>query len=246
MKSKTILISGGTNGIGKGAAQQLLKDGHNVVAFSRTREKCDALTAELTQKYPAERFLVQPAGVNNKKSLLAIVDSTLKKFKSIDVLINNAGFGYFAASDEVDIKRYEDMIQTNVVGMARLTKLVVPQMKKQKSGLILNISSISGTRSSAQGEFYSATKFAVMGYSDGLRKELEEFGIKVSTLCPGMIRTDFFSKEEFARRKKGKWHGVVPPMMEVEDINRIISLICNQSAGCDIQDLTVMPFGTDK
>ena len=80
-----------------------------------------------------------------------------------------------------------------------------------------------------------------MGYSEGIRNELSSFGIKVATLCPGMIKTNFFDEEELARRKK-IWKGKIPTMLEVEDINRIISLICNQSKHCDIRDLTVMPF----
>ena len=105
----------------------------------------------------------------------------------------------------------------------------------------MNLVSISGKAAFANGEFYSATKFGVMGYSQGIRNELKEFGIKVCTLCPGMIKTSFFDEEELERRKR-LWNGKIPQMLEVEDINKIISMICGQPAHCDIQDLTVMPF----
>lgn len=239
MNNKTVLISGGTNGIGKGAVLQLLEDGFNVATFSRNQEKCDLLQKELESQYDQNRFLVMNGDVTDENDLKSDINATIAKFESIDILINNAGFGYFSDCDTVDMVRFQEMIQTNIVGVARLTQFIVPYMKKQKSGTILNVASISGKVVYPKGEFYSATKFAIMGYSEGIRKELKEYGIKVSTLCPGMIKTDFFSEEELKRREK-EWGDF--PMMEVSDISRIISLICNQSEHSDIQDVTVMPF----
>jgi short-subunit dehydrogenase len=241
MNKKSVLISGGTKGIGKGAVLQLLEDGFNVATFSRDKNKLDSLQSELAEKYPQKQFLVLQADVNNEEELSVAVEKTIEKFETIDILINNAGIGYFADCDKVDMSRLQQMLQTNIVGLALLTKLVVPQMKQQKAGLIINLASISGKIAFANGEFYSATKFGVMGYSQGIRNELKDFGIKVATLCPGMIKTDFFDDEELERRKK-IWQGKIPQMLDVEDIKRIISLICNQSKYCDIQDLTVMPF----
>ncbi|MFH1977811.1 MAG: SDR family oxidoreductase [Candidatus Aenigmatarchaeota archaeon] len=238
---KTVLVSGGTWGIGKGAVIQLLKDGFNVSAFSRDHKKCDTFKKELERDYDKERFLIMDGDVTDEENLHTIINETLKKFKKIDILFNNAGFGYFEDCDKVDIDRFQEMVQTNIIGLSLLTKLIVPHMKKQKSGLIINMASISGKRAFANGEFYSATKFAVMGYSEAIRNELKPFGIKVFTICPGMVETAFFTEEELARRRKTL--GIKNIVrLRVEDINRIISLVCNQSEHCDIQDLTVMPF----
>ncbi len=114
-------------------------------------------------------------------------------------------------------------------------------MKKENSGLIINIVSTSGKTVFPEGEFYAATKFAVMGYSQGIRKELKEYGIKVSTLCPGMVDTHFFNKEELDRRKKAN-NGKLPQMLSVDDVTNVIRLICQQSIHCDIQDVTLCPF----
>ena len=241
MTSKTVLISGGTDGIGKGTVSQLLKDGFNVATFSRDVKKCSSLKKELESKFNQEQFLIMTADVADSKEMGVVVAKTIEKFKSIDILINNAGFGYFVASDEVDMSRFQEMVQINLVSLASLTKLVVPHMKKQKSGLIINLASISGKRALPYGEFYSATKFGVMGYSEGIREELKDFGIKVCTICPGMVKTSFFDKKELERRKKS-WKGKIPQMLSVEDIARIMSLICTQSEHSDIQDLTIMPF----
>lgn len=239
--TKTVLISGGTKGIGRGAVIQLLKDGFNVATFSRDQNKTDALQSELTNQFPPSQFLVLSADVTSESSILNLVGQVVQKFGSVDILINNAGIGYFRDADQLDLVRFQSMIQTNIIGVALLTKHVVPVMKKNTSGLIINIASISGKVAFANGEFYSATKFGVMGYSQAIRAELTPFGIKVATICPGMIKTEFFDEEELARRQK-IWNGKVPPMLEVSDIDRIISLICNQSAHSDIQDITIMPF----
>ena len=239
--AKTVLISGGTKGIGKGAVLQLLKDGFNVAAFSRDQSKIDNLQSELAVQFPSTQFLALSADVTSEESMTQLVEQVVKKFGTIDILINNAGIGYFRDADQLDAQRFQAMIQTNIIGVALLTKHVVPVMKQIKSGLIINLASISGKVAFANGEFYSATKFGVMGYSQAIRAELAPFGIKVATVCPGMIKTEFFDEEELARRQK-LWNGKVPQMLEVSDISRIISLICNQSEHSDIQDITIMPF----
>ena len=186
---KTALISGGTDGIGRGAVLQLLSDGFKVVTFSRSKKHCDELKNELGKKFDKKQFLVLEGSVTDGSFLKKAVGTTAAAFKTIDVLINNAGFGYFEEADSVDMKQFKEMIDANVVGLAELTKYVVPHMKKQKSGLIINLASISAKTSGPTREFYSATKFGVMGYSIGLREELRPFGIKVATICPAISTT---------------------------------------------------------
>jgi len=238
---KTVLITGGTEGIGKASAIKLMEEGFNVSTFSRNKAKCDSLAKELEKKYSSDNFLVMQGDVTKEEDMKKVLNNTLNKFKNIDILFNNAGFGYFSEADKVDMNRFQSMIQTNIFGLTLITKLVISHMKKRKSGLIINLASISGKTAFALGEFYSATKFAVVGYSEGLRNEVKDFGIKVSTLCPGMIKTNFFGKDELERRKKAN-NGKVPKMLNVDDITRVVSLICNQSEDCDIRDITLMPF----
>ena len=238
--AKTALISGGTNGIGKAIALRLLKDGFNVAVFSRDAKKCAAFEKELSGGFESSRFLVMKGDVADQKSIQGVVKSALGKFGNIDILINNAGFGYFSECDKFDLQRFNDMIGTNLVGVASMTSLVVPGMKERESGQIINIVSIAGKSAYAQGEFYSATKFGALGYSQGIRAELRGFGIKVCTVCPGMVRTSFFAKGELERRRK--LTGMSPAMLEAEDIASTVSLVCNQPGRSDIQDMTIMPF----
>lgn len=238
--AKTVLISGGTSGLGKGMVLQLLKEGFGVSTFSKDGTKCQTLSAEF--KEFEKNLLVSAGDVTKEEDNRRIVEATIQRFGRIDILINNAGYGYFPAADAVEQEKFEDMLRVNVVGMTILTKHVLPHMKKQKSGLIINISSISGKVGFGGSEFYNATKFGVMGYSDGLRLELEPFHIKVSTVCPGMVDTPFFTPEEIERRMKTRWNGKRPQMLDASDIVRAISFICNQSEHSNVQDILVMPF----
>ncbi len=239
--NKTALISGGTEGMGKATALQLLNDDYNVVTFSRNKQKCTALIKEL--KNYKERLLVLTGDVTKETSVKKIIDACVKKFGSLDVLVNNAGYGYWAGSDTVDIQKYKDMIDTNLVGAAIMVKHAVPQMKKQKSGLVINIVSITGKKATYQdSEFYGATKFGMMGFSEGLRFELSKAGIKVCTICPGMVKTPFFTDKEIERRKKHVWNGVVPQMLAPEHVARAIGFVCSQAEHCDIQDMNILPF----
>jgi NADP-dependent 3-hydroxy acid dehydrogenase YdfG len=239
--SKVALISGGTKGIGKSFVLKLLEEGYKVATFSRNQKNIDQLTKELSQTYSPDNYLLLQSDVQVESSVKKMVEEVVNKFGQIDILINNAGTGYFRDSDQMDLTKFQEMIQTNIVGVALVTKHVVPIMKKNKSGLIINVASISGKVAFANGEFYSATKFGVMGYSQAIRAELAPFGIKVSTICPGMIKTDFFDDEELERRKK-IWNGKIPQMLDTSDISRVVSLICSQSEHSDIQDITIMPF----
>lgn len=239
--TKTVLISGGTKGIGKATVLELLDQGYKVITFSRDQKRVEDLIVELSNKYKTDQYLVLSCDVTDEQSIKSMIAEISSQFKKIDILINNAGIGYFRDCDQLDMVKFQAMIQTNIIGVALLTKYVVPIMKNNQSGLIVNIASISGKVAFANGEFYSATKFGVMGYSQAIRAELATFKIKVSTICPGMIKTDFFDAEELERRKK-IWNGNTPQMLDVTDVVKVISLICAQSEHCDIQDMTLMPF----
>ena len=223
--------------MGKAIARKLLEEDFNVSTFSRNGKRCEDLGKEME----SESLMVSSADVTKEEDMKRVVSSTLDKFGSIDILVNNAGFGYFDDVDAVDLKRYKEMMDTNVFGLALLTKLVVPHMKKRGSGLIMNIASIAGKAAGIRGEFYSSTKFAVMGYSDGIRKELKPHGIKVCTICPGITRTNFFDEKTFEERTK--IFNVDPERTLLpEDIARAVSFVCGQPERCDIQDITIVHF----
>lgn len=239
--SQTILITGGTSGIGKGAVLTLLKEGHKVATFSRNGDKVNALRSELENSFDQANFLCMQGDATSEPDVSRIVSETLVKFGQLDVLINNAGIGFFKEADQFDVQEFNQMLSVNLLGYALMVKHSLPHMKNRRSGLIINVSSVRGRIAQAMGEFYSATKFGVMGYSEGLRDEVHKLGIKVATLCPGMIDTEFFDQQEIERRKALN-NGQMPPMLTVEDMNRIFSLVVNQSPQSEIRDVFVMPF----
>jgi NADP-dependent 3-hydroxy acid dehydrogenase YdfG len=242
MTNKTILISGGVTGIGSATALEFLENGWQVAVFSNVKEHNQEFFKLAKTQGLAGKLLVLEADIIKEKDLKKVVAETAKKFKTIDVLFNNAGMGYFIDADKMDVKKFDQMMEVNVIGMADLTKLVLPKMKKQKFGQIINNSSVAGKVGHAKSEFYAATKSAVMRYSEGLRAEVAKFGIKVSVIYTSTVKTGFWSKKEFARRKKENWHGRDPVFLSTEDLAKTVEFIVNQPDYCTVEDITIMPF----
>jgi len=180
----TILITGASSGIGKETATFFQKKGWNVVATMRSPDK----EQELTQ---LDNVLVTRLDVTDDGSITSGIDEGIKKFGKIDALINNAGYGAFGPLEASSKSRIERQFDTNVIGLIETTKAVLPHFRKNRSGVIVNISSVAGKLAMPLGTLYHGTKFAVEGLSEALQYELEPIGIKVKIVEPGMIATDF-------------------------------------------------------
>lgn len=246
---ETVLISGGTDGIGKAVVTDLLKNGFNVSTFSRKANKVHSLSQQLKEYVDYKKLLIQKGDVTDENSVKKIIQRTIKYFKEINILINNAGLGYFSNCDEVNIKRFQEIIQINMIGVSILTKNTVPIMKQNKKGHIINIVSTSGVRSGKRREFYSATKYGIMGFSEGIREELKPYNIKVSVVCPGKTQSRENIKEEIHRRnnlqeKRNDIFNENQPlaMLQVQKLSKIISFICLQPFDVNIEDVRITPF----
>jgi NAD(P)-dependent dehydrogenase (short-subunit alcohol dehydrogenase family) len=145
---------------------------------------------DLADAYP-ETAIALTLDVTNPSQIKEAVDATITRFGQIDVLVNNAGIGYFAAIEESEDEEVRKMFEINVFGLARMIQEVLPYMRKRKSGHILNIASIGGLRSFPAVGFYNATKYAVDGLSESLYKEVSPLGIKVTIIAPSGFRTDW-------------------------------------------------------
>lgn len=183
---KVWLITGCSTGFGRALATEALAQGYRVAVAARKTEDVQ----DIVSAYPDTAIAVK-LDVTVPEQIKAAVATTLEKFNQIDVLVNNAGIGYFAAIEESEEAEVRRMFEINVFGLAKMTQEVLPQMRKQKSGHILNISSIGGLRSFPGVGFYNATKYAVDGLSEALYKEVAPLGIKVTIIAPSGFRTDW-------------------------------------------------------
>lgn len=184
MSNQTILITGASSGIGKETAKLFQSKGWNVVATMRNPDAETELSA-------LDNVLVTRLDVTDSESIKAAVAAAEEKFGKIDVLLNNAGYGAYGPLEAFPMENIKRQFDTNVIGLLETTKGVLPHMRGNKSGTIVNISSIGGKMTFPLGSLYHGTKFAVEGISESLHFELEGAGIKVKIVEPGMIRTDF-------------------------------------------------------
>ncbi|MCG7587233.1 SDR family oxidoreductase [Photobacterium sp. OFAV2-7] len=184
MSNKTVLITGCSSGFGRLATKTFQKNGWNVIATMRSSEK----ETELTQ---LKNVLVTTLDVTRQETIDDAVAKGLDTFGSIDVLVNNAGFGGHAMFEQFTEDQIESMFDTNVYGPMRVARAVLPHFRKQRSGCIINVTSMAGEIGLPCTTTYSASKFAMQGWSEGLAMELVPFNIKVHTIAPGAFGTNF-------------------------------------------------------
>ncbi|WEX85982.1 oxidoreductase [Sinorhizobium garamanticum] len=184
--AQTWFITGCSTGFGRALAQHVIALGHNVVVTARDA----AQVADLSAIAP-DRTLALALDVTKTDDIAEATRAAEQRFGHIDVLVNNAGVGYFGAFEESDVDAVRAMFEVNVWGLANMTRAVLPGMRRRRSGTIVNISSIGGLRSVPSLSFYAASKFAVEALSEGLSKETEPLGIKVLIVEPGPFRTDW-------------------------------------------------------
>lgn len=182
----TWLITGCSTGLGRALAETVLAAGHNAVITARDT----ATLTELAEAYP-QTSLAVPLDVRFGDQVIAAVDTAHQRFGDIDVLVNNAGYGYRAAVEEGEEDEIKQMFETNYYGAVRMINAVLPGMRYRSSGTIINISSIAGQRSAPGSGFYAASKAALESTSEALQQEVEPLGIRVAIVQPGPFRTDF-------------------------------------------------------
>ena len=180
------LVTGSGNGLGRDIAEAALAAGNMVVAGARRPQELDALVHK-----DGKRILPVRLDVRDEEAAKSAVEEAVNKFGRLDVLVNNAGFGHFAPFEQTSPETFRDVIETCLFGVVNTTRAALPIMRKQRSGYIFQVSSIGGRLAIAGNSPYHAAKFAVGGFSDSVAAEAAPFGVKVCTLEPGGIRTNF-------------------------------------------------------
>ena len=179
-------ITGCSTGLGRALAEAVLKHGHRAVVSARN----PAQIQDIVGRYPQTSLAVQ-LDVTQYSQIKLAVSAAEKAFGGIDVLVNNAGYGYLAAVEEGEDQKFRDMFETNFFGLAALIRRVLPGMRARAHGHIINISSVGGLLGNPGAGYYNASKFAVEGLSEALAKEVEPLGIRVTVVEPGPFRTDW-------------------------------------------------------
>ena len=190
LKGKVVLITGASSGFGEDAARLFAREGAAVVLAARRVERIQALAAKIRAE--GGETLAIPADVSSSADIQNMVKSVIERYQCIDILFNNAGFGRVDCLEDLDPARdIRTQIAVNLTGLIEVTHAVLPHMIAQKSGHIINMSSVAGWIGAPRYSVYAATKFGVRGFTDALRREVGIFGIKVTGIYPGPADTEF-------------------------------------------------------
>jgi len=228
--SKSILVTGGTKGIGKAILHQFLSQGYDAFTCSRNRSELERLKEELESTYPGRRLFIQQADLSVKEEVLAFAD-LVKKEGVPDVLVNNTGIFIPGAIHSEPEGNFEQMMQVNLYSAYYLTRAFADEFIRRKSGHIFSLGSIAGMTAYANGGSYAISKWALRGFTQCLRQELKEYGIKVTSILAGATLT-------------ASWEGVDLPedrFMKAEDVAASVWAACQLSPNSVVEEIVVRP-----
>ena len=194
----TALITGASGGIGAAFAAELAKRQHNLILVARSEDKLQQLAAQLQQEFNIlVEIIVQDLSVPGAGT--AVFDAVVKKGWTVDLLVNNAGFGDYGVFADRPLAKQLTMVQLNIVALVELSHLFLQEMRDRKSGSIINVASIAGFQPMPYLSMYAATKAFVLSFSESLWAENKDLGIRVLCLCPGPTESGFFAAAEFPK-----------------------------------------------
>ena len=237
--SKIALITGATSGIGEATARVFSDHGIDLIICGRREQRLKSLKAKLSHKVKVHTLTFD---VRDKDSVFQIIEDLPAEWKKIDILINNAGNAHgFDPIHEGNLDDWESMIDINVKGLLYVSKAVIPGMVERRSGHIVNIGSIAGKEVYPNGNVYCASKYAVDAINNGMRLDLNRYGIKVSQVNPGLVDTEF-SEVRFKgdkQRSKSVYNGMTP--LTGDDIADLILFVVTRPDHVNISDTIIFP-----
>jgi serine 3-dehydrogenase len=241
LHGNSVLITGASSGIGAATAHAFAREKCNLLLAARRRDRIDQLARHLADKYAITAQAIT-LDVTKQKDVDAALASLSTTWEQIDILVNNAGLSRgLTKLQEGDIGDWEEMIDTNIKGLLYVTRSILPGMVKRKKGHIINIGSIAGHQLYPAGNVYCATKFAVKALSEGLRLDLLGTGVRVTSVDPGMVQTEF-SQVRFhgdTERATAVYQGLQP--LSADDVAEVILFCATRPPHVDVADIIVMP-----
>ncbi len=241
VKDQIVLITGASSGIGEACARVFAQAGAKLILTARRQERLEQLADQLSKTYACELHLL-PLDVSDRTQVQASLESLPASWQEVDILINNAGLSRgLDKVHEASIQDWEEMIDTNIKGLLYMTRSLVPGMVSRGKGHVINIGSIAGHQTYPGGSVYCATKAAVKSISEGLKQDLLGTPVRVSSVDPGMVETDF-SNVRFhgdIDRAKKVYQGLTP--LTPDDVADVIFFCATRSPHVNINEVILMP-----
>lgn len=241
LKNKIVFITGASAGIGEACAYAFAKEGANLILTARRLDRLQEIKEEIEDKFSVN-VLAEKLDISNRDEVISVIKNLGEQWMNIDILVNNAGLGRgLNKLHEDDPNGWDEMIDTNVKGLLIVTKEVVKTMVRRKRGHVINIGSIAGHQAYPGGSVYCATKFAVRAITDSLRIEMLEHNIKVSSIDPGMVETEFSEVRFYGDKEKAKnvYKGLKP--LSAEDIAETVIFCATRPKHVNINEIIIMP-----
>jgi len=241
IQNQTVLITGASSGIGLACAQVFAQAGARLMVAARRFDRLTQLTQELKDTFGVEAYPVE-LDVSNRSQVKEAIATLPTDWRAIDILVNNAGLSRgLDKLHEGDIQDWEEMIDTNVKGLLYVTRAVLPGMVERQRGHVINIGSIAGHQTYPRGNVYCATKAAVRALTEGLKLDLLGTPIRVSTVDPGMVETEFSDVRFHGDRDRAKqvYQGVTP--LTGTDVAEVVLFCATRPAHVNLNEIIVMP-----
>jgi 3-oxoacyl-[acyl-carrier protein] reductase len=230
LAGKTALVTGASRGIGFAIARRLGQMGAKVAICARDAKKLEDAAARLRNE--GVEVFAEATNVTGAKEISALVANTEKSLGSIEILVNNAGIGYFGPIHEADEKNWDAVLDTNLKSVFLLSKAVAPGMVERRTGHIINIGSLAGKNAFKGGAIYCASKWGLMGLTECMAEDLREYGIRVSVICPGSVATSFGSPSGKKNPQK---------MLQPDDIAHAVEMLVTQAPQSFISEVLIRP-----
>jgi len=234
LEGKIALITGASRGIGKSIAQLFAEEGADLIITARSKKELESLKEELQTH--GVKITVIPTDLRKPEEIQSLAEKSLTTFKKIDILINNAGVGTWAPVLKISLQEFNDMFDVNMRAVFLLTQALLPSMIARKDGHIINIGSTSSRWTYPEGTVYCASKFAVLGFTEALAKELRTTGVRATTICPGQVNT------YLGGTRPEEWE---EDMLEGEDVAQLVLAAVTMPPHVIVTELVVWPRAED-
>lgn len=236
---KVIVITGASSGLGEATARLLSSAGAIVVLAARRAERIQQLASELESQ--GGKALAVTTDVTDRSQVQSLVDQAIAKFGKVDVVLNNAGLMPLAPLEDLKVNEWEQMIDVNFKGVLYGVAAALPHMKEQKSGHIINVSSVYGHKWGPDATVYCATKFAVRALSEGIRQEVKPYNIRTTVISPGAVATELLehiSDEQIQAQTKEFVEQIAVP---ADTFARMVAFAINEPANVDVNEILFRP-----